>query len=109
MVGIAIFMFVLAALPIFFGLHPKLSFNLDEGWKFREEIEPSDAYVGVSTVGRLLAGGIAFIFGLIVLISAIGDHHTHTPPTSVPPMPDYALPPAYPMPSSATSQSPTPQ
>jgi hypothetical protein len=109
MVGIAIFMFVLAALLIFFGLHPKLSFYLDEGWKFGDETEPSDAYIGISTVGRLLAGGIAFVFGLIVLVSAIGDHHTDTSPTSVPPTPDYAWPTVYPMPSGTTSPSPTPQ
>jgi hypothetical protein len=32
--------------------------------------------------------GIAiFIFGLIVLVSAIGDHHTHTSPTPQQPAP----------------------
>jgi hypothetical protein len=56
-----------------------------------------------------MVGGIVFVFGLIVLVSAIGGHHTDTSPTSVPPTPDYAWPTAYPMPSGATSPSPTPQ
>jgi hypothetical protein len=34
-----------------------------------------------------MVGGIVFIFGLVVLVSGIGDHHAHTSPTSAPPAP----------------------
>jgi hypothetical protein len=34
-----------------------------------------------------VVGGVAFVFGLIVLVGAIGDHHTHTSPTPQQPAP----------------------
>ena len=108
MVGIAIVICVLAALLIFSALNPRLLLDLDEGWKFGVETESLDAFIGTSTVGRLLAGIAAFVVGLIALVYAIGHSHIDTSPTSVPP-PYSIWPTAHPMLLSAASPSPPPR
>lgn len=59
--GLAILPFVVAAVLVFFAFQPKLAFFLDEGWKFRQKTAPSELYIGVSVVGRLMAGVAAAV------------------------------------------------
>lgn len=70
MLGLALLMFVTAALLIFFAFRPKLAFYLDEGWKFGDKTEPSDLYVGVNGVRRAIAALVALFVGF----GACGQH-----------------------------------
>lgn len=65
-----IFAFLLAAALVFFAVRPKIAFYLDEGWKFRNETEPSDTYVAVNGVGRIIGAVVAVVIG----ISCIGQY-----------------------------------
>jgi hypothetical protein len=70
MLGLAIVMFIAAALMIFFAVQSKLAFFLDEGWKFRETTEPSDLYVGVNGIKGFVVAAVAIFVG----IGACGQH-----------------------------------
>ncbi|MEW2483697.1 DUF6199 family natural product biosynthesis protein [Mycobacterium sp. NPDC049093] len=70
MLALGILSFLLAAVLVFFAARPKLAFYLDEGWKFRDRTEPSDTYVAVNGVGRIIGAVVAVVVG----IACIGQH-----------------------------------
>ncbi|WP_135457333.1 DUF6199 family natural product biosynthesis protein [Mycobacterium sp. DL99] len=70
MLGLGILSFLLAAVLVFFAMRPKLAFYLDEGWKFRNETEPSDTYVAVNGAGRIIGAVVAVVVG----IACIGEY-----------------------------------
>ncbi|WKG02084.1 DUF6199 family natural product biosynthesis protein [Mycolicibacterium sp. HK-90] len=65
--------FLMAAALVYFALRPKLAFHLDEGWKFRGETEPSEAYIAVNGVGRLIAAVVAVVIGIACIGQYFGD------------------------------------
>ena len=77
MLGLAIALYVVAALLIFLAFRPALVFYVREGWKFRERLRPSGLYSGVSTASCLIGGLVAAVVGTIVLAKAV----THDPKT----------------------------
>ncbi|NOP97351.1 DUF6199 family natural product biosynthesis protein [Mycolicibacterium fortuitum] len=70
MLALGIVCFILAAALAYFAFQPKLAFYLDEGWKFRDRTEPSDTYVAVNGVGRIIGAVVAVVVG----IACIGEY-----------------------------------
>lgn len=70
MILLGILCFLGAAISLYFAFKPKEAFYLDEGWKFKDKVEPSDAYVGINGIGRIL--GAILLVG--VGIGAISMH-----------------------------------
>lgn len=64
MLLLGILSFLVAAALVFFAMRPKLAFHLDEGWKFRGKTEPSETYVAVNGVGRMIAAVVAVVVGI---------------------------------------------
>lgn len=52
--------FLFAAIALLFAFKPREAFYLTEGWKFKDRLEPSDAYVASKAIGG--------IFGAIVMV-----------------------------------------
>lgn len=73
MIGLGLLLLLLGAVLIFFAVNPKLSFFLDEGWKFRDKTAPSDLYVGVNFVGRFVVGVVAVLAGIGFLIMSVTE------------------------------------
>ncbi|MGV0738876.1 hypothetical protein BA059_03235 [Mycolicibacterium sp. (ex Dasyatis americana)] len=73
MLGLGILCFLLAAALVFFATRPKLAFYLDEGWKFRGETEPSDTYVAVNGVGRIIGAVVAVVVGIACIGQYFGE------------------------------------
>lgn len=70
MILLGILCFLGAAISLYFAFKPKEAFYLDEGWKFKDKVEPSDAYVGINGIGRIV--GAILLVG--VGIGAISMH-----------------------------------
>lgn len=70
MLLLGILCFLIAAALVYFALRPELAFHLDEGWKFRGKTEPSEAYIAVNGVGRIIAAVVAVVVG----IACIGQY-----------------------------------
>lgn len=73
LVFFGILLLVFAGILAFFALQPDLAFFLDEGWKFRGNVEPSEAYKQVSTFGRGAVAVIAAIAGVSLICAGIMD------------------------------------
>ena len=71
MLGLAIALYVVAALFIFLAFRPALVFYVREGWKFRERLRPSGLYSGASTASCLIAGLAAAVVGTVALAAAV--------------------------------------
>lgn len=76
MIGLAILLFLTGAALLFFAFNPKLSFFLEEGWKFRDKTEPSELYIGVNFLGRFVLGVVGILAGIGCLVAAITDANT---------------------------------
>lgn len=70
MILLGILCFLGAAISLYFAFKPKEAFYLDEGWKFKDKVEPSDAYIGINGIGRIV--GAVLLVG--VGIGAISMH-----------------------------------
>lgn len=70
MILLGILCFLGAAISLYFAFKPKEAFYLDEGWEFKDKVEPSDAYVGINGIGRIV--GAILLVG--VGIGAISMH-----------------------------------
>ncbi|OBC05080.1 hypothetical protein A5784_11575 [Mycobacterium sp. 852013-50091_SCH5140682] len=64
MLALGILSFAAAVALVFFAFKPDLAFRLDEGWKFRGKTEPSETYVAVNTVGRIIGAIVAIGVGI---------------------------------------------
>jgi len=73
--GLAIVMYIVAALFLFLAFRPGLVFYAQQGWKFRERLSPSGLYSGVSTASCLIVGLVSAVIGTVVLAKAV----THDP------------------------------
>jgi hypothetical protein len=73
MIGLALLLLFLGAVLIFFAFNPKLSFFLDEGWKFRDKTEPSELYVGANFLGRFVVGVVAVLAGIGLLVMGVAE------------------------------------
>jgi hypothetical protein len=73
MLALGILCFALAAVLAYFAFQPKLAFYLDEGWKFRDRTEPSDTYVAVNGVGRIIGAVVAVVVGIACIGQYFGE------------------------------------
>lgn len=74
MIALGILCFLLAGTLVFFALKPDLAFHLDEGWKFKNKVEPSETYVAVNTAGRFVAALVAVGLGIAAITQGISEH-----------------------------------
>jgi hypothetical protein len=72
---LAIVMFFVAAVCIYLALQPKLAFQLDEGWKFKNKTEPSRTYEGISTFRFTITAFIAVGIGIFLIILYFDARH----------------------------------
>ncbi|BDY26280.1 hypothetical protein [Mycolicibacterium mageritense] len=72
MLALGIVALIVAAVLAYLAVNPDRAFYLDEGWKFRNKTEPSEAYVAVSG----LRSGIAALLAAGLGIGAIVMHFT---------------------------------
>lgn len=71
----AILCFVGAAVSLIFAFRPKDAFYFREGWKFKEDLEPSDAYTAFSTAGGVLAAVVLVGLGVASISWHLDDKH----------------------------------
>jgi len=74
MTALAIFLFVAAAWSFYCVARPRTAWRVTEGWKYRDpqNVEPSDTYLSLQTVGAAVGGIAAVAIGIALLVIPTG-------------------------------------
>ncbi|MDQ3310731.1 MAG: hypothetical protein M3517_01265 [Actinomycetota bacterium] len=74
MTALAIFLFVVAAWSFYCVARPRTAWRVTEGWKYRDaqDVEPSDAYLSLQSVGAAIGGIAAVAIGIALLVIPTG-------------------------------------
>jgi len=70
MTALAIFLFAAAAWSFYCVARPRMAWRVTEGWKYRDpqNVEPSDTYLSLQTVGAAVGGIAAVAIGIALLV-----------------------------------------
>jgi hypothetical protein len=71
--GLAIACFVGSALLLALAFRPQLMFYISQGRKFRQRLQPSGLYMGLSTVSCLIVALVLAVIGTVVLAKSFTD------------------------------------
>jgi len=72
--ALAIFLFAAAAWSFYCVARPRTAWRVTEGWKYRDpqNVEPSDTYLSLQTVGAAVGGIAAVAIGIALLVIPTG-------------------------------------